>query len=139
MSSTLGVILTVVSVLVFLLLTLIALLLRHAARVLGAWKQVSPATSPEQAPQRWESRLADLEADVVSLSSSFEKVTKAVTKQNARLGMRERRARADEPDAPPPGAPKEALYRHYGLAGKTSTQIAQRALDLVNNEHDREH
>lgn len=142
MFSTLGVILTVVSVLLCSLGILLLLILRHAGRVLRSSAQVSPATSPERAPERWESRLAELEADVVSLSSSFEKTARAVTRQNARDVMRERRSRTSESAegaAPPKGASKAELYRHYGLAGKTSVEIARKAQELTNTENERQH
>lgn len=137
MYSTLGVILTVALVLLSSLATYVTLKLSNAARAKPRFRPVSPATNSEPAPQQWESRLAELQADVVSLSSSFEKVTKAVTRQNQRDVMRERRSAPAVSEAPPIGADKATLYRHYGVAGKTPRQIAQHQLDLEASDHGR--
>jgi hypothetical protein len=73
------------------------------------------ATRREKAPEKWQSRLAELESEVLSLSSSFEKVARQTTRLNSRAGMRELRAETPEEEprnkneAPPPGAPKSEL------------------------------
>lgn len=138
MFSTLGLILTAVAVLASSLVTLGWQKWSRARRARLRSQRVSVATRPEPAPPMWESRLAELSADVVSLSSSFDKVTRAVTKQNARDAMRDRRTQsAESPEVPPVGADKASLYRHYGLAGKTPRQIAQHQLDLETSNNGR--
>lgn len=85
------------------------------------------ATRREKAPEKWQSRLAELEAEVLSLSSTFEKVARLTQRLNSRAGMRESRAEpADQ--APPVGAPKSQLREYYKLNGLTPQQIAQRQL-----------
>lgn len=130
MFSTVGVILTVCVALLSSLGTWLMSKWLRAAPARRASKRASVATPPEKDPPQWESRLAELRADVVSLSSSFEKVSKAVTKQNARTAMRELRSDQAASEPPPPGADKATLYRHYGIAGKTPREIAQHQLDL---------
>lgn len=138
MFSTAGVILMASVALLSSLGTVLLSKWLSAAPARRASKRASAATPPEKDPPQWESRLAELRADVVSLSSSFEKVTKVVSKQNARHEMRDRRQADQAPEVPPYKAPKQELYRHYGLAGKTAreiAQIAQQRLALEADEH----
>lgn len=86
------------------------------------------ATRREKAPEKWQSRVAELESEVLSLSSTFEKVARQTQRLNSRAGMRELRAEPVVSDAPPPlGAPKEQLRDFYirrGLRGvPTSARI----------------
>lgn len=116
MSYTPGVIWTVGIVLLSLQITLIASLLWLAKRVRRLSKLASLATKREQAPQLWESRLAEVGAEVASLSSSFEKVSMQFSRLNSRVGMRNLRADRDEDRGPPPpGATKAELRKYYGL------------------------
>lgn len=100
-----------------------------AARVRRLSWLASRATKRAQAPQMWESRQAELAAEVASLSSSFEKVATAVTRQNSRHVMQDRRAGAG---ARPPeiGASKAELRRYYGLQ-KSGPAFARAQLSLV--------
>ena len=101
-------------------------------RVLRLSKLVGPAMRRMKAPLQWESRLAELSADVASLSSSFEKVARLQSRLNSRAGMRELRAR-DENAEPPPGASKAELRRFYGLT-RDGPEFAKRQLSLVPKE-----
>lgn len=78
---------------------------------------VSPATSEDKAPTRWESRLSDVEAQVASLSSSFEKVATLFAKQNQRAAMRALRADQADDQPPPLGSPKEQVREYYRRKG----------------------
>lgn len=104
-----------------------------AARVMRLSRLVSRATKRAQAPAMWESRLADLSAEVASLSSSFEKVATAVTRQNARAVMRDRRSGPAASEPPPIGASKAELRRYYGL-NQSGPDFAKRQLSLVPKE-----
>lgn len=129
MSYTLGGIPMVIVVLLCSQITLIACLLWLARRVRRLSRLASVATRREQAPQMWESRLADVQAELAVLSSSFEKVSMQLARQNSREGMRRLRgSRADSP--PPPGASKAELRKYYGLqaVGPEFTR-QQQALD----------
>lgn len=121
------------------LLSLLAILTAShfwlARRVARLSKLASAFTRRAQAPQKWESRLAELGAEVASLSSSFEKVATAVTRQNARTVMRDRRSLAQQPvDGPPPvGASKAEIRKYYGL-DKAGPDFARAQLALVPRE-----
>jgi len=129
--STLGVILMVVCALLFSLGTAIASVYWAASSARRSLKRVSAATNAEQAPPKWESRLRDLETELASLSSNFEKVTRQLMRLNSRAGMRELRERDQEaPRAPPPGASKAELRRFYGLT-QDGPEFARRQLQLV--------
>lgn len=85
-----------------------------AARVRRLSVLASRALQRVKAPDRWESRLLELQADVASLSSSLEKALRDVTRLNSRAGMRELRAVGnDKHGPPPPGAPKSVLRDYY--------------------------
>lgn len=99
------------------------------ARVLRLSKLALLATRKEKAPQRWESSLQEVRADLVSLSSNYEKVSKAMLRLNSRAGMRE--LRDERAHAPPPvGASKGELRRYYGL-NTDGPEFARRQLQLV--------
>jgi len=106
-----------------------------AARVRRLSVLASRATKREQAPAKWESSLRDLAAEVASLSSSYEKVAKLVTRLNSRAGMRELRSERDASEAAPPplGASKAELRRHYGL-NTSGPDFARRQMSLVPKE-----
>jgi hypothetical protein len=133
MLSTLGVMLTVGSVLLCLQTIAMLWLWSRVRRAPPRSTPASRATSAEPAPPQWESRLAELQADVVSLSSSFEKVTKAVTRQNQRDVMRERRSGQGASEAPPKGTPKGELLRHYGMAGKVGPAFTRAQMEMEMN------
>lgn len=123
MFSTLGVTLTAAAVLLSSLVTWILCRFSTARRASRASALASASTREEKAPPMWESRLADLAAEVASLSSSFEKVTRELTRLNQRHAMRALRAdRKDE--APPLGASKAELRQYYGIAGLSGPQQA---------------
>lgn len=133
MFSTLGGISTALVVLLCSQITLVLSICWLVVRVRRLSRQVSLATQPEKAPGAWESRLADVQADLVSLSSSFEKVARGVTKLNSRAGMRELRGRDDEPAPPPIGASKGELRRYYGFR-QDGPEFAKHQLSLVSKE-----
>lgn len=124
---TLGAILTVGSALLCLLTIGMLSIWWLAARVRRLSKLVSAATHSEKAPARWESRLQELEADQVSLSSSYEKVARELKRLNSRAGMREFRAESTQAELPipPVGTSKADLLRHYGMAGKVGPDFAR--------------
>jgi hypothetical protein len=128
-----GAILTVCAVLLSSLVTYLLSKWSPVARVRRASSLASVATPEEKAPQRWESRLRELELEVVSLSSSFEKVTKQLMRLNSRAGMRELREQSSHSEAPPVGAPKADLLKHYGMSGKVGPSFAQAQLELERN------
>lgn len=125
-----GAILTVGLVLLCSLLTLIGLHWRLARRVARLSRLASLATRREQAPERWESALRELRDEQVSLSSSFEKLQRQVMRLNSRAGMRELRDREAPPSAPPVGASKAELRKHYGFT-QDGPEFAKRQLSLV--------
>lgn len=94
----------------------------------------SLVTRREKAPQKWESRLAELAAEVASLSSSFEKVATLLQRQNSRVAMRalrdDARASHEARAVPPVGTSKEALRKFYGL-NVTPAEFAKRQLTIV--------
>jgi len=96
------------------LLTLITSTCLGAACVRRCSTLVLRATRRERAPEKWQSRVAELEAEVLSLSSTFEKVARQTQRLNSRAGMRELRAEKADADAPPPlNAGKQALRNYY--------------------------
>ena len=106
--------------LLFSLLTLITSTCFGAVCVRRCSTLALRATRREKAPEKWQSRLAELEAEVLSLSSTFEKVARQMQRLNSRAGMREFRAAEVEASGPPPiGAGKQALRDYYAdkLAG----------------------
>jgi len=77
--------------------------------------------------------LSRLEADQVALSSSLESIAMTVKRMASRKAMQDFRQGASE-NAPPPGAPKAEVLRHYKLAGKTGPEFAKAQLELVTKE-----
>jgi hypothetical protein len=130
--STHGAMLTALVVLLSSQIITIIWLSRVAAHARRLSRLVSRATSRALAPEKWDSRLTDLSAEVVSLSSSFEKVTRQLMRLNSREGMRELRAREDGPGTPPPlGTPKGELRKFYGLQGLSGPEVARRQMSLI--------
>lgn len=130
MFSTLGVILTVVGALQCLLGTLLLSKWWRARPVRRASPQDSASTPEEKAPPRWESRLLEVETELASLCSNFEKVNRQLMRLNSRAGMRELRARSSASEAPPVGAPKAELRRYYGVNGLSGPDQAAKQLDI---------
>lgn len=124
MLSTAGVILMACVALLSSLITVITSKWLLAARARRASSRASAATQEEKAPPKWESRLRELETEVVSLSSAFEKVTKQLMRLNSRAGMRELRAESSASEAPPVGAAKSELRKYYGVNGMSGPQQA---------------
>jgi len=119
MFSTPGLMLTAVAVLLCSQIILTTWIWWLARRVRHCLTLVSAATSAEQAPSKWESRLRELADEVVSLSSSYEKAQRLLTKLNSRAGMRELRSDLDASDeAPPVGTPKSELWKWYADRGR---------------------
>lgn len=134
MFSTHGAIWTALVVLLCSQITLMVWISRLAAHARRLSRLASLATKREQAPQLWESRLTDLSVEVASLSSNFEKVTRQLMRLNSRAGMRELRAREEEPEAPPFGAPKADVRKFYGLGNLTGPEFCRAQLSIVPKE-----
>lgn len=139
MLSTVGGILTALGGLLCLLAIVILSKCWLALRAMRASQRASAATPTEKAPTSWESRLRELEADQVSLSSTFEKVARELKRLNSRAGMRELRSESspepasaalDLSDPEVRRKHKVALMQKYGVAGKTPSQWAQRQLEI---------
>lgn len=124
----------VVYVLLCSQITLTACLFWLARRVMRLSALASRVTKRMQAPQMWESRLAEMSAEVASLSSSFEKVARLQSRLNSRAGMRELRER-DRTAPPPVGAGKGELRRYYGLT-RDGPDFARRQLQIVPNDNE---
>lgn len=126
---TVGDILMGAVVLLSLLSTVIAIRCWLAERARPVSKRGSASTPQEKDLPPLESRLRDLEVELASLSSSFEKVTKLVQRLNSRAGMRELRAAEGSAESPPPlGAPKADILRFAGMAGKLGPDFARAQL-----------
>lgn len=103
-----------------------------------AWLRGSASTRPRKPPPSppatpispSPSEIASLQTDQAALFSNLEKLTTTVKRLSSRQGMRETRARKESASAPPRGAPKAELLRHYGMSGKVGPQFAQAQLDL---------
>lgn len=124
------------SALLFLLITQTLALCMLAGFAVVAWKRGSRSTrpskqpeSPPPTPSSDAATLAALQADQAALFSTLEKLTTTVKRLSSRQGMRELRSQ-DERAAPPVGAPKRDLLRHYGMSGKIGPAFAQAQLDL---------
>jgi hypothetical protein len=92
-----------------------------------------PKPSPEATPtSETHAALAAVQADQAVLFSTLEKLTTTIKRLSSRAGMREIREREQEDSnsAPPVGATKAELLRHYGLAGKVGPAFAQAQLEL---------
>lgn len=128
----------------WLLIILISMLSAAAAYVAARWSTASrstrrstPPASPPPTPGS-DAALAAIAADQAALYSTLEKLTTTVKRLSSRAGMQDLRERESQPAAPPPvGTDKAALYRHYGIAGKTPRQIAQHQLDLETSNNGR--
>lgn len=131
----------------FSLATAITSLCLVAAYAVASWKRASAATrKPKSAPDSptipsSEGRFARIEADLVELFSALERITSELKRISSRQVRREEREAARETPradaAPPPGATKAELRRHYGLVGLNSAQIASKAqqgvqLEMIN-------
>lgn len=83
-------------------------------------------------PSLTASAIAEMQTDQAALFSTLESLTTTVKRLSSRAGMRDLRARAQESEAPPVGAGKAELLRHYGMAGKVGPDFAraQQALEL---------
>lgn len=119
-----------------LLITGIVSILCVVGSVAAAWRlgsRSTPSRKPPRSPppmSDFEVRFAKVDADLVELFSTLQKLTKSMQRLSSRAGMedlRERRANAAPPD-PPVGTPKAELRKHYGLNGLSPQQIAQRQM-----------
>lgn len=127
----------------FSLIILTSLASLGAGYAWRAFRQGSASTrrgklqpSPDQTPTS-DAALARIAADQAELFSTLEKLTTTVKRLSSRKGMQELREERAQPEAPPKGAAKADLYRHYGFAGLTARQIAQKQLDLEASNHER--
>lgn len=100
---------------------------RGSASTRSAKRPPSPEPTQSSPPQ---SELASLRADVDSLFSTLEKNSTTLKRLSSRAGMREVRERRESDSAPPRGAPKAELLRHYGMSGKVGPAFAQAQLSL---------
>lgn len=131
------------NVALFLLGTAILSLSLVAAYAVACLRSASPATrsrkSPPESPPTgsFDARFAKLEADQVALFSALEKVCSELKRISSRQVRREEREEAKATlvaREPPRGTPKGELRRFYGLAGKSSTEIARIAQSGVQTE-----
>lgn len=97
-----------------------------AVSALVHWRLASPATRAKKPkPPSLEESLNELTS-----ASTAEKISHQLQKLDNRLRMREQREAARHPDlAPPVGAPKSELFRHYGFR-RVGPEFAQHQLDL---------
>ena len=100
---------------------------RGSASTRSAKRHTSP---PETPSSQLQSELASLREDVGSLFSTLEKNSTTLKRLSSRAGMRETRERRESGSAPPVGAPKADLLRHYGMSGKVGPAFAQAQLEL---------
>lgn len=92
--------------------------LRRALRSTPAKKPTPP--SPEELSRELES------------AAAFEKMSHALRKVDNRLRMREARETSGPGRAPPEGADKAAIWRHYGFT-QAGPRFAQHQLELERN------
>ena len=124
------------SALLLLLATQTLVLCGAAAYVVVAWRRASRSTrrptQPESPPPTpgSDAALAQVQADQAALFSTLEKLTTTVKRLSSRQGMRDLRDRDHSAEAPPVGASKAQLLRHYGMSGKIGPAFAQAQLDL---------
>lgn len=112
-------------------------------RVFRSTRAPKPPRSPPRTPDSEHPSLARLEtlaADQAELFSAVGKLSTTVKRLSSRAGMQDFREkeRGDSNSAPPVGASKTELLRHYGMAGKVGPEFAraQQQLELKNNtEH----
>lgn len=100
-----------------------------------------PSSPPETPSSQLQSELASLREDVGSLFSTLEKNSTTLKRLSSRAGMRETRERQASASAPPVGAPKAELLRHYGMSGKVGPEFAraQQQLEFRGAQSDTEH
>jgi len=111
---------------------------------LACWRAVTRSTAALKSLRRLvltetsDAKLSKVAVDQAELFSTLAKLTTTVTRLSSRIGMRDVRERQSQAgDAPPPGTSKAELRRHYGVAGLSGPQIAQRQLSMVpNNSED---
>lgn len=135
MFSTLGDTQTAVVGLLCSLVTLFLLILGAVLYVIALLRPGSrstpskkPSPSTEQTPSSvTDARVAAMEADQAALFSTLEKLTTTIKRLSSRAGMRDlrEREREDSNEAPPVGASKTELLRHYGFAGKAGPNFAR--------------
>lgn len=125
-----------VAVPLWLLLTLLTSISWGVGYACGRLKRASrstPPTKPKDSPETTPiSELSKLQAEQAALYSALESVTTTVKRLSARHGMREKRERDREGsnEAPPIGASKTELLRHYGVAGLTGPGFAKKQMEI---------
>lgn len=132
-----------ISALLYSLATLILATALGACCVVVSWRWGSASTRPKKQPASEPAtpisgRMDRLEADQVELSSNVEKLLVSMKRLTSRAAVQDHRARQSDADSDPdqaaPQDRKAALYRKYGLAGKTAREIAAMAMEKVRNE-----
>jgi hypothetical protein len=123
----------------WLLATLILSLLALAGSVTACWIAVSRASRHSkllrelaQMPPS-DANLAKALADQAELFSTLGKLTTTVKRLSSRAGMEDIRSRRQGDDAPPPGASKAEVRRHYGFT-RDGPAFAAHQLTLVPKE-----
>jgi len=116
------------------LFTILSSLLLSAGCVVACSRLASRCIHAAKRRSTSDSTLARLETDQAELSSSLASLAKTVKRLSSRYGMQEHRSGLAATDVPPTGTPKSELRRHYGLAGKTASQIASDQLKIVRSE-----
>lgn len=103
-----------------LVLVCAALVVLRSTRALRSTRTPKPDTSSPPTP-----------SETLHSAAELEKLQKVLSRVENRLRMRQVRGQDadDELQAPPKGAPKAALYRHYGFR-QAGPAFAQHQLDL---------
>jgi len=117
----------------FLLATSITALCLAAAAALVCWRLAFRCTRALKRRPPSESTLTQLAADQAALASSFQSMATTVKRLSSRYGMAERRSNQAASEAPPHGASKVELRRHYGLT-TSGPEFARRQLSLIKKE-----
>lgn len=117
----------------FSLIIATALICSLAGYAVAVWKRDSASTPrrksaapPEETPTSdIRTALAQVQVDQAALFSTLEKLTTTVKRLSSRNGMRELRSERETTEAPPLGASKADLLRHYGMRGKVGPEFAR--------------
>lgn len=110
--------------------------------VLACWKWASAATPRRKQPASepatpTSGQLAQLQADQAELFASLEKISQTMKRLSSRAAVQDHRARRNESDsnspAPPVGASKDDLRRHY-IPGMNHQEVARAAQARIAKE-----
>lgn len=113
-----------------LLGTTILSVLCAAGCVVACYRLASRCTRVLKRRPPSELTLSQLATDQAALYSSFQSMATTVKRLSSRAGMAELRSRPAASEAPPIGASKAELRKHYGL-NAAGPEFARRQLSLV--------